>query len=258
MATAQIRGLQQRLNQAQTALDKLAGKPGNDKEQLNRQVEAILKRYRVGEFFAVSTTVVLTNQTRHLRRGRPSANSPTEQVNREYLQLHCQQQTAAIETAQQLAGWRLYVTNAPADLLTLPQAVIYYRNEWLLERSFHRLKRGQLPALPIYFQNQDRITGLMFLLTLALRVFTLIEFIVRQTLQRTQQSLAGLYEGNPKRATERPSTEQLLKVFSGITLYCLPNHTILISPLSDLQRQILSLMKLPYSLYQPHLIPCKT
>ncbi|MEH2254512.1 MAG: hypothetical protein V7K33_34530 [Nostoc sp.] len=93
---------------------------------------------------------------------------------------------------------------------------------------------------------------------MALRVFTLIEFIVRQTLQRTQQSLAGVYEGNPKRATERPSTEQLLKVFSGIILYCLPNHTILISPLSDLQRQILSLMKLPYSLYQPHLIPYKT
>ncbi|WP_375473734.1 hypothetical protein [uncultured Nostoc sp.] len=35
-------------------------------------------------------------------------------------------------------------------------------------------------------ENQDRIIGLMFLLTLALRVFTLVEFVVRQALQECQ------------------------------------------------------------------------
>jgi len=118
--------------------------------------------------------------------------------------------------------------------------VIYYRDEWLLERGFHRFKRGHLPEEPIYFQNQDRISGLMFLLTLALRVFTLVEFVVRQALQSAQQSLAGLYDGNPKRATAHPSTEQLLKAFRHITLYSLPNYTIFITPLCALQRQILS------------------
>lgn len=252
LATAQLRGLQQRLDSAQAALEKLALKPGNDLEQLNQKVEAILKRHRVNEFFSVNTTESIISNQRYVGRGRPSAKSPTQQVNRLHLQLQFQRQMAAIETAQQLAGWRLYVTNAPSTKLPLPQAVIYYRDEWLLERGFHRFKRGSLPALPIYFQNQDRIEGLMFLLTLALRVFTLVEFVVRQTLQSAQQSLAGLYEGNPKRATERPSTEQLLKGFCNITLYCLPNHTVLITPLSDLQRQILLLMKLPESLYQPH------
>jgi len=76
---------------------------------------------------------------------------------------------------------------------------MYYRDEWLLERGFHRFKKGSLPALPIYFQNQDRITGLMFVLNIALRVFTLMAFVVRLALQQTQQSLAGLYDGNPKR-----------------------------------------------------------
>lgn len=33
----------------------------------------------------------------------------------------------------------------------------------------------------------DRIVGLMFLLTLALRVFTLVEFVVREALQSAQQ-----------------------------------------------------------------------
>ena len=96
--------------------------------------------------------------------------------------MNIQSQSAAIEQARQLAGWRLCVTNASTERLTLPSAVIYYRDEWLLERGFHRVKRGHLPALPIYFQNQDRIVGLMFWLMMALRVFTLIEFVVRQAL----------------------------------------------------------------------------
>jgi transposase len=152
----------------------------------------------------------------------------------------------------------LYVTNAPINHLTLSQAVIYYRDEWLLERGFHRFKRGSLPALPIYFQNQDRITGLMFILNLALRAFTLMEFVVRQALQQTQQSLPGLYDGNPKRKTNRPSAEQMLKAFSNLTLYFLPDSTIFVTPLSDLQKLILSFMKMPESLYQPHSRLCKT
>ena len=258
LATSQIRGLQQRLEQAQTALDKLASKPGDELEQLNQKVEAILKRHRVSEFFSVTTTEEIHTETRHIGRGRPTAKSPKQQVTRVHLQLQFQRQSAAIDTAQQLAGWRLYVTNAPISQLTLPQSVIYYRDQWLLERGFHRFKRGHLPALPIYFQNQDRIVGLMFLLTLALRVFTLVEFVVREALQSAQQSLAGLYDGNPKRATARPSTEQLLKAFCNLTLYFLPDSSFFITPLNDLQRQILSLMKMPKSLYQPHSKQCKT
>jgi len=258
LATATIRGQQQRLDRATAALSKLATKPGNDLEQLNQKVEAILKRYRVKEFFAVTTTAETSTQTRYLGRGRPTAKSVQEQVTRINLQLQFQQQSAAIEQTKQLAGWRLYVTNAPSTRLTLPQAVTYYRDEWLLERGFHRFKRGRLPALPIYFQNQERIAGLMFLLTIALRVFTLIEFVVRQALHNAQQSLAGLYDGNPKRATARPSTEQLLKAFRHLTLYFLPDSRIFITPLSALQRHILSLMKLPESLYQLHPRPGKT
>ncbi|MFL9454175.1 hypothetical protein AB0758_24155 [Tolypothrix bouteillei VB521301_2] len=144
----------------------------------------------------------------------------------------------------------MYVTNAPITQLSLSLAVTYYRDEWLLERGFHRFKRGCLPALPIYFQNQNRITGLMFLLNIALRVFTVMEFIVRQTLMATQQSLAGLYDGNPKRKTERPSAEKMILAFCNLTLYFLPDSTIFMTPLSELQKQILSLMKMPESLYQ--------
>lgn len=258
LAAAQQQGLHKRLEQAQAALDKLAAKPGTDLEQLNAQVQVLLKRHRVAEFFVVATMAHQVTQTRYLRRGRPAVNAPTNQVTQVQLQLTYQRQAAAIIQAEQLAGWRLYVTNAPLAQLSLPQAILYYRDEWLLERGFHRFKRGHLPALPIYFQNQDRIAGLMFLLTIALRVFTLIEFVVQLALHTTGQSLPGLYAGNPKRSTSRPSAEQLLQAFDHVTLYFLPNGTIFITPLSRLQQQILALMQLPQSLYLLHLRLCKT
>ncbi len=98
-------------------------------------------------------------------------------------------------------------------------AVHSYREQWQPERGFHRFKRGRLPALPLYFQDDQKIRGLMFLLTIALQVFTLMEFVVRRQLAAEQQSLPGLYDGNPKRTTQRPTAERLLEAFGGITLY---------------------------------------
>lgn len=250
LAASIIRGQQQRILSAETALQNLANKPGSDREVLTHKVENILLRYRVKNFFSTMITEQITKKTRHLGRGRPSKNSTTEELTDICLQLHIQKIDTAIESAETLAGWRLYVTNADSSQLSLPLAVMYYRDEWLLERGFHRFKRGSLPALPIYFQNTDRITGLMFLLNIALRVFTLMEFVVRLALEQTQQSLAGLYDGNPKRKTARPSVEQMLKAFCNLTLYFLPDSTIFITPINALQKQILSLMKMPSSLYQ--------
>ena len=128
----------------------------------------------------------------------------------------CEQTYASF---QALAGWRLYVTNASLARLSLETAVHSYREQWQPERGFHRFKRGRLPALPIYFQDDQKIRGLMFLLTIALQVFTLMEFVVRRQLAAEQQSLAGLYDGNPQRTTQRPTAERLLEAFRGITLY---------------------------------------
>ncbi len=124
------------------------------------------------------------------------------------------------------------------------------------ERGFHRFKRGHLPALLIYFQDEERIRGLMFLLTIALSVFTLMEFVVRRQLTRLKQSISGLYSGNPKRQTARPTAEQLLTAFRDLTLYLYPDGSTEISSLNSLQKRILNLMKIPESIYLiPQLVP---
>jgi transposase len=248
LAQRQIQGLNQRLERTQQALDKLAAKPASDCCDLKNQVQAILKRYRTHDYF--TTTVDSQLVTRYTTPGRPSTKKPNPQQTIERWCLQFQLQNTAIEQARTLCGWRLYVTNAPWERLTLTDAVHYYRQQWQIERGFHRFKRGNLPALPVYLQDQTRIIGLMFLLTVALRVFTLMEFVVHQQLLALQLPLDGLYAGNPKRTTVRPSAEQLLAAFGGITLYFLRDGTLEITPLNSLQQRILALMRVPLSIYQ--------
>lgn len=124
-----------------------------------------------------------------------------------------------------------------------------YKEQWQPERGFHRFKRGGLSALPIYFRDEEKIKGLMFLLTIALRVFTLIEFVVRRQLHQCQSSLAGLYDGNPKRTTDCPTAEKMLKAFSNITLYIHRDGSWEISGLNLVQQQILKFMLVPKFIY---------
>lgn len=72
-----------------------------------------------------------------------------------------------------------------------------------------------------------------------------MEFVVRQVLQQHTQSLSGFYDGNPKRKTPPSSAEQILKAFCNLTLYFLPDYTVFITPINQLQKQILSSMKMP-------------
>ncbi|MEH1777926.1 MAG: hypothetical protein V7L26_02000 [Nostoc sp.] len=66
---------------------------------------------------------------------------------------------------------------------------------------------------PIYLQREDHVTGLIRLLSIGLRVLTLLEFQARRHLEKNKEKLAGLYAGNPKRETARPTAELLLAAF---------------------------------------------
>lgn len=234
---------------AEAALVKLASKPGTDAQALQEKVDKLLEAHRVKEYLLVTINQQIRYPKVYSTPGRPTTDSSFRRVRQTTLTLTYQRQQTALTEFHTLAGWRLYVTNSPPQQLSLSESVFYYRQQWQPERGFHLFKRGRLPALPVYFQDEQRIRGLMFLLTIALRAFTLIEFVVRRHLADQQQSLAGLYDGNPKRTTKRPTAEQLLRAFCGITLYFHRDGSTEITPLNCVQQHILKLMNLPMSTY---------
>ena len=69
-------------------------------------------------------------------------------------------------------------------------------------------------------RRDDQVRGLTHLLTLALRVLTLFEVLVRRGQEQDGEDLAGLYPGQPKRTTDRPTAKRVLEaiVRTGMTL----------------------------------------
>lgn len=148
----------------------------------------------------------------------------------------------------------MYATNAPAEQLSLTKTVLAYRDQYLAERSFSRLKGLLLAMLPLYVQRDDHAEGLIHLLTIALRTLVIIEFVVRRSLAEEQETLSGLYAGNPKRRTARPTAELLLDTFDDITLIIRYNQVgeieeKYLTPLNELQRRILRLLGLSSDIY---------
>lgn len=79
-------------------------------------------------------------------------------------------------------------------------------------------------------------------LSIGLRMLSLLEFGVRRCLESEKAKLAGLYGGNPRRATSRPTTERLLGAFQEIALMVVqePHQTRYhLTPLSKVQQRIL-------------------
>jgi transposase len=253
LAKQASRGLQERLERAQEKLSALTPPPARGRRQyrelapLQAEADKILKHYRVEGLLRL--TYERQERRQQVRRYKDQPERSKVQVR---YQLHIQPDSDAIAALERSHGWRLYVTNCSADQLSLADAVLTYRQSPTFERGFSRLKNRPLGLRPLYLHREDHIIGLVRLLSLALRLLTLVEFVVRRELQTHDEKLAGLYEGNPHRQTNRPTTERLLRAFDNISLtfVTLPSQKIVyVTPLTPLQSRILSLLGLPSSIY---------
>jgi transposase len=133
------------------------------------------------------------------------------------------------------------------------QLVEHYRHQPIQEAGFARLKSRNLHIRPVYLRDEQRLSGLLWLLCLALRVLTLVEYRVRTALSQQAAVLVGLIPGSPTQATSRPTTERLIGAFGNITLTCLDSEKGSfrhIPSLSPLQQQIVGLLGLPPDLYE--------
>ena len=153
LATRQIKGLEQRLQKTETALAKLALKPGQDGQALQEKVDKLLESDRLEQYLLVTINKQIRYPKVYCTPGCPNQESSFRRVRQTTLTLTYQRQETAIAEFRTLAGWRLYVTNAPAQRLSLSESVFYYRQQWQPERGFHLFKRGRLPALPMYFHS---------------------------------------------------------------------------------------------------------
>ena len=232
---------------AELTIRRRGKQPLRDLAALEHAAAAIVARYRVGDLLRVTCREEVQERGVRAYGERPARirRSSTLSVTSDLDQ-------AALAAALAQLGWRVYVTNQPAEQLSLTQAVLAYREEYLVERSLGRLKGHPLSLRPMYLARDDHATGLIRLLSIALRVLTVVEFAVRRRLAATGSTLAGVYAGQPSRTTMYPTAERLLASFREVTLTLidLPGQVLRhLTPLTALQQRILDLLDCSPTLY---------
>lgn len=123
-----------------------------DIETLRQAVNAIVQRHRVEDLLWLRYDPHTTTRQVRAYKDRPASEKQEYQVT-----VEVRVDEEALESAVRRLGWRVYSTNQPAEQLSLEQAVLAYRSEYLVERSLGR----PLSLTPMYVQRDDHATGFL-------------------------------------------------------------------------------------------------
>src|SRR4051812_22086713 len=226
-AQSQAAALDRRLKQTEAAVRGLTPPVGPGRTQfttgweLEQAVNALLAEQGATGLLTVTWEREETVREHYVGPGRggPKRRKTTEWIVR-YQITSVTRDGAAIERLVARMGWQVQVTNVAASRLSLGDCVLGYRAGTCVERAFHQLKDQPLGIRPLFVHRDDQVRGLTHLLTLALRVLTLFEVLVRRGQAQDGEELAGLYPGQPKRTTDRPTAQRVLEAIArmGVTL----------------------------------------
>ena len=249
-AASQQAALDKRLKKAESEIAALnqhgKGRKRLNEEETHAAVDAILQRHHVVGLLTVEYHV----ETK-ITRKRAYFGRPAREVVMVTVVVSVVRDTAAYEATVRGLGWRVFVCN---DLeLSLGEAVLAYRAQFIVERGFNRYRGKILGLTPLFLSSPTRIKGLIRLLSIGLRVLCLVEFAVREALREKGEKLNGIYPGNPKRATAKPTTEMMLRVFVGISMVVSSFGGVewrSVTPLNSVQSRILGLLGFPLLIYQ--------
>ena len=260
-ADQQAAGLEKRLRHAETKLASLTPSRGRGKRQITaaatlmEAIALVLQEHRVDGLLSVAWEKQVEQTTQYVGRGRGAVHR--EKRVSEKIRYHITQiarQEDRIAALRQRFGWKAFVTNAGPHRLSLQEAVLCYRHEYRVERIFHRLK-SRVQIAPLFVKLNEQIEGLTYLLTLGVRVLTVMEFVLRRSLEQAQARLPGLHPENKQKMTDKPTAERILKAFSGVSLTIIKTaagEDILrrLTPLSGVQEAILQRLELGTNLYR--------
>jgi transposase len=257
-ATAQIATFNKQLNQANTQLNDLmtrkTGKPvPKSAEELLEKAKKILDKAHVTSFFTLKVETTTTTKTINAYK-----ETPKRIVEIKEFTLHFEQHQELIEQHIDYLGYRVYLTNQSQAQLPLQKAVEAYRGEYKIERRIRNLKQEVCALLPLYLQKEDRIVGLVNLLTLLLQIVSVLEYRIAQSLkeeeQPEKQKMAGLYQGQPTLKTANPTISKIISAMSPIMLiYVMKGHKIkekVITNQNQVTKRIMELIKLPIDPYE--------
>lgn len=244
-AESQKKALDKRITKATEEIEQMnlrgrGRKPPKTLEEAIEKGNNILSNYSLAGILEIDFK---ENEERIAKR--KYKNNPERELIKRIIICRVNLNKQAYDDARKTMGWRVYATNKPESCFPLEKVVLAYRNQYIIEDKFHRLKNHPTSIDPMFLTRDDHIDGLIKLASLGLRVLVSIETKVHESLEKNGASLAGIYKYNSKKSTKKPRAERMLEIFEHITLTIMNiegSNMVFISELTDLQKKILSLL----------------
>lgn len=242
-ATEQLDQLHRRLAGARARLRGAA--------EIDRRVAEILEQYRVTRYLKVQRVVRDEHSFKQVRRGRPGPDTAYRRITRRRFDIEYRVDEDAVAYDRRSDG--MYPLLSNDRHLTAAQVLEAHKGQPTIEKRFEQVKTVHEIA-PVFLKNEGRIEALFTLYFFALLAQALIERELRGAMQREGIAELPLYP--EQRACRRPTTEQVLRLFSLAQRHRLTQDgepvQVFDTELTELQRQILALLRIPETAYRTH------
>ena len=218
-------------------------------EQVEKLIKGTLKRFSVNRYLKVRKFIKEEHRFRQSRKGRPGPKMTYRRLTRQRWDITWETDEEALDYDRKSDGMYPLLTNDRT--LTPAQVLEAHKGQPALEKRFEQTKTVHEIAA-VLLKNEGRIEALFFLYFLALLTQGLIERELRQTMKREGVKELPIYP--EERPCQRPTTEQVLRLFSLVERHILLQDGRAVQffdpKLTDLQRQILDLFGMPVNAYR--------
>jgi len=241
------------LQKAQTELESLRSKLNKRKLISRAAIEAatnkILDSRKVKGFVEAAIEEQVKTTRKKIGKGRPGPNSQYIIEEKTIYDFKVNLYQQAIKDDALLDGLFLMVTNQDAQQWSVSRLLALYKRQYKVERVF-RVMKGPLAVSPMLLEKPNRICSMIFIITLTLQLYTLIQRQAAQQLLQRNSPLDGLFPNKIK--TWRPQTDKILAAFDNIYLVQMRTHrssSFDITNLNSTQLEILQLLGVPENKY---------
>lgn len=249
LASTKAKTRERHLSKAEKMLEELRQRLNQRSLKTQPAIEAavneILHSCKVPGLLQVTVLSHLQTILKKVSRGRPGPNSQYVTVDKITYDLQVERNHGAIQQKSLTDGFFLMATNMDKELWPSEKLLSLYKRQYKVERVFHLMK-SPLAVSPMLLAKPARICSMLFVMTLALQLYTLIQRQAAQQLFLRNLPLNGLMPN--KIQTWRPQTDFLLAAFDNINLVELLTHeysSSVLTTLNPLQLEILQILLVP-------------
>jgi transposase len=246
--------LENRIEKTRTAFDKLNGKLNKynlkTEDAINEACLAILKKCQTSDFFDYEIRNDPVTSYKNKKRGRPGKNAKKVAVTKDRFGVSAVFDEQAFDEELNRCGYYPLITNMSEDALSVESAMTAHKDQYKCEHQNRRAKSG-FNIEPIYIHTPKRIEAFLLLFKIALQLLVLIERACRKGIAGRDRGLDNFMPN--RRDVRNPRTENLLAAFQ----YVVGGEVVLangkshgfVSELTELQKDILSLLDVPFKYF---------